>query len=508
MSDQPEPKRSLSEISHLFLSGIRDRQTQGAPRPVRKPPPKAAVSIDLSPEEFAQVFGNGEPEPRNPNARIAPITALIGAHLNGKQFDYAKRYARHLAMRIGRIGLIELDASEFRLMCFDRSDESMPVAHGEAMPVESYDPRQMVEAMEEMNCDVRAWLLLLPSPRVPEARRLLRDVERWVMLSTCDHDGVVSCYRNLKGLADLHRPSLSLALLDATSEDDAARVARKLTGVCQQFLGWHVDDQTVVHDTDRVSEHLVMCCRPTRDKAQLASAPQWDIVSDFLTRAKSQPMEEEKLSHAPTMEVDHAESTAAAERDLKQMVAEVVVTPAEASAAVSGGTSGAPVEAAPMAFSAASSSGAPMPPVDAADNEVIDLVAGDSADAILASVLHAAPRDLIECPIRPPMCPGARLAVTRERGLALLAVTGKGLTDLRAIGQSYRWLIENRPLIAMAMPQFAIDAHRLPSLRLFVDHADLTADVLQPMLQTGNVTVQAYRKLRWGGKTGLLLEAA
>jgi hypothetical protein len=36
----------------------------------------------------------------------------------------------------------------------------------------------------------------------------------------------------------------------------------------------------------------------------------------------------------------------------------------------------------------------------------------------------------------------------------------------------------------------------------------MTAEILQPMLQASNVTVQAYRKLRWGGKTGLLLEAA
>jgi hypothetical protein len=31
---------------------------------------------------------------------------------------------------------------------------------------------------------------------------------------------------------------------------------------------------------------------------------------------------------------------------------------------------------------------------------------------------------------------------------------------------------------------------------------------LQPMLQGDHVTVKTYRKLRWGGKTGLLLEAA
>ena len=40
------------------------------------------------------------------------------------------------------------------------------------------------------------------------------------------------------------------------------------------------------------------------------------------------------------------------------------------------------------------------------------------------------------------------------------------------------------------------------------DGHDLSADLLQPVLQSDHVTVQSYRKLRWGGRTGLLLEAA
>ncbi len=115
---------------------------------------------------------------------------------------------------------------------------------------------------------------------------------------------------------------------------------------------------------------------------------------------------------------------------------------------------------------------------------------------------------LIECPVKAPMYPQGVLAVNRDRRLVILAVARQGLGELRAIGQAYRWIIENRPLLAMAMPQFSIDAHALPCLQLLVDRADLSADLLQPMLQSGNVTVQTYRKLRWGEKTGLLLEAA
>src|SRR5687767_11839515 len=63
LMDQQPPNRRLSEISHLFLSDVRDRQTDSAPRPVRKPPGSfnGDVSVDLTPEEFAQVFSDAPP---------------------------------------------------------------------------------------------------------------------------------------------------------------------------------------------------------------------------------------------------------------------------------------------------------------------------------------------------------------------------------------------------------------------------------------------------------------
>src|SRR5215204_5733802 len=124
MSDHDaKPNRPLSEISHLFLSSIRDAAGNGQPRPQRTPP-KTNVSMDLTPEEYAQVFGaqaasEGTPAQHLEQERIAPVTAVIAAHLNGRQFDRVKEYARHLAGPRKRIGLIEADASEFRLMCFD-----------------------------------------------------------------------------------------------------------------------------------------------------------------------------------------------------------------------------------------------------------------------------------------------------------------------------------------------------------------------------------------------------
>jgi len=54
----------------------------------------------------------------------------------------------------------------------------------------------------------------------------------------------------------------------------------------------------------------------------------------------------------------------------------------------------------------------------------------------------------------------------------------------------------------------SIDTNRTPQLRLLIDQADAGADILQPMLGSDHVTIQAYRKLRWGARMGLFLEAA
>jgi len=489
MSDHepnPDPKKTLSEISHLFLSSIRDKQTNGAPRPQRKGPgpqqdappkadakpqaaPRTDISIDLTPEEFAEVYGGAanlgasQAGPAEPASHpVAPVTAVIASHLNGKQFDRVKEYARHLASQFGRVGLIELDASEFRLMCFEPGatpGDLADAAAATAAQPECYDARQIAEAIEELGCDVKRWLVLLTTPRVPEAKALLRQVDHWALLTTCDHDGVVAAYRTLKGLAEPSHP---------------------------------------VRRSFRIAEHLVLLCRPTRDKAQMANPPQWSIVGDFLARARAAaPAPVEATADEGVIEATEpsAETVGETMQELDQTIA--VEAPTETTAVVGSAT--------PPAASHPATP--PTPP--AAYDEVLELPdQGATAEAVLSAVLKQNNGTFVECPVRAPMCGEVRLAVGRDRGIVLFAVAREGLGELRSIGQALRWVNENRALLGMALPQFAIDASQSPRLRLLVDQSDLSADVLQPVLRSEYVTVQSYRKLRWGGRTGLLLDAA
>lgn len=558
MSDQPQHNTpdDLREISHLFLSNVRDLQTGGARRPTRIPPggKRPDVSIDLTPEEFARMTGGTDlgglldaPDAddvrptltASAGLRQVPVSAVLASHLNGSQFERVKQYARHLAAKVGRVGLIELEASEFKLMSFEPSSPALDPATnenvdpaqlreamlGEAMRhAEAYDLSHVAEAINEMHEDVAHWLLLLPSPRTPEARAVLRQIDRWVMLSTCDHDGVVSCYRTIKSLADLFRhnttadangttdlpgtPSLSLATF-ADDDGEAERVYGKLWSVCKQFLDWPITSDPRVLQTADVAEHAIMSVRPTHDKAQLASSAQWEIVSSFLVSVQppltmtTEAVDDANIEEATlaTDEVRHIADIpmpampAGARGEAPTL--RIVQPPVNASAILPEPTNDEPKRVPTMSLT------------NDLGDDVIDLADGDdSSGALLSSICRHETGAIVECPVRPPMCPDARLAVDRNHGLVLLACARRGLADLTVVGKAYAWLIENRGLVAMALPQFSVDAHALPKLRLIVDQADLSAESLQSLVQSGSVSVQAYRKLRWGGRTGVLLQAA
>ncbi len=322
-------------------------------------------------------------------------------------------------------------------------------------------------------------------------------------------------------MAESYRPTLSLSLLNPIDEAENERVQQKLADVCLQFLNWELHDELAVQKTARVTETLVLCCRPTRDKGQMAAAPQWSIVEQFLQGLKATQVIPEDPQNQTEHEVESmnesfdetsdAPSDAPSDEPSDQPTDEAEAAAVEE---LQSARLGGPARVRPPrpAWPATASNFAPslVSAMSRPDTtvEVIDLPTDGGTESILTAILRQNHGQMIECPIRAPMCDGARLAITRDRGIVLLAVAREGLSELRAIGQAYRWISENRALIAMAIPQFAIDAHRTPMLRLLVDHADASADVLQQIMQAEHVTIQAYRKLRWGKKTGLFLEAA
>jgi hypothetical protein len=489
MPGSPNKAPSLSEISHLFLSSLRDRATGGATPPKRIPPKSSAASVDLTPEEFGRVL---QP-PAGDAPPVPPVRLLLAAHFGGKRHEAARRYAASLAATGKRVGLILIDAGEFRVIAFE-PDLEQPA---EAAPTDAFDGRAIRQALTELNCDLDLWLLATGNPRLPEARNLMRLASHWILLTACDHESIVAAYRCLKSVEDIGRPRLSIAAVGASSESDALAAFRRLAAVAGQFLRWPAEAEPWAGPVEEPAGCDVIRVAASTDKAQLASSAHWQIIEELLEQARLAPAEAcagRVPQPAPEMEEpavnqnldrpDHTEHCGPAVMD---------AAPQAATQTVATG---------PRLVASAAPGAVPL-------DEIIDLPdISAGSEAILDAVMGAARGELVECPIRPPACPSARLAVTRDRRLMVLAVARQGLEDLRAIGLALKWVQENRQLLAMALPQFSLDGGLAPTLRLLVDQADSDAAVLQPLFAISTVKVRTYRRLRWGEKTGLLLDAA
>lgn len=483
--DQHPPQRRLSEISHLFLSEVRAKQTGNAPRPVRRPPGSfnGDASIDLTPEEFAHVFEDCDPN-AVPRKQYKPVRVVVAHHLGESMGQRVRELAGMLCQDGSRVGIIYADAGEVRLCCVEHNPHNGPVA--EDFPTEPLEAQRIEQALTEMDQDVDEWLLLLPDSHCVESRAILRSVGSWLLITGVEHDAVVESYRTLKGLCDGYLPDLSIAVAGAGDEDELRKTHQKLAGVCQQFLKLKARPFGAIEASVNLAEHVVLQASSSFNKAQLAAAPQWQVIRGLVAGA-SEPIPRPMKKPAP--------------------VAKPAMTP---TMAPSTSPSMTMAESYPQSDSANNASAAAPVPVATADgySNIVDLPDADGAPmAIIQAVLRGS-NDLVESPIKAPAAPDAVIAVSRDHRLVMLANPRQGFTDMRAIAQAYRWLNENRALIAMALPQFSIDLHALPRLELLVNHADMTADILQPLLASNNVVVRAYRKLRWGAKTGLLLEAA
>lgn len=619
-------RRNLSEISHLFLSDLRSgpdrtppRRTppgaepadppQAAPQAAPRAEPPAPVphafadesvtgsdeeddyhgdeSIDLTPDEFAdlvaQQFGGSasgaelgdeadrEGQPHARGTRHPRVCAVIGARLNGTFVRRSCQYAASLCeTKEETVGVVVVEPDRLRVLGVSSTGNT-----DAEKPEEISDVEGLRAAFNELQCDIRQWLVVLPDPHLPAARRLLGRLEQWVLLATADHDGVVSSYRTLKGLCELpvgddecpegrshhEGPRIMLALLDAPNATEAHRHARKLVGVCKQFLDLELaagqsgpPAGAVSHSAGHATQEILVS---RLESAEMARAI-WAVVenalcdSSVVSRVDHQHASIGQAQSSSTPPTPPAAMFDSRQTSSSQQSAPVVdsrfIPPiahpvdrpqanrhesapqrthqSRAAAAAQGNPKPQSVrrqlideiripDIARPVGSTRQQADAPTPPTDetsrpaatpaqrvTTSDEVIDLPAGSGvADVVLDRL------EVVTTPIVPPMLPGGKLCVDREGGLMLIAAASPGLNDLGVIGRAMTWVAESRQLLTMALAQYRLSSADV-RLHLLVSHADADADALRPLLGTGRVSVQRYRRLTWGGRCGVLLEAA
>ena len=449
--------RRLSDISHLFLSDVRKKQTGDDARPARTPPGgfTGDVSVDLTPEEFANMM---TPTPAGGPA-FKPLRAVIAHHFGETMTDRV----RDLAVATsgdGPVGVIYADGGTVRVCFVDPRDAD---DGAEEAVTEPLNTARLREVLVELDQDVKQWLLVLPDHRSPDTQAVLARARHWTLLTAADHDGVVAAYRALKGVCGDNRPTLGVSVCDPADADEADKSARKLAGVCEQFLKVGLAVGPVVRRTASARE---VCLLEAAGEA--GGETHWAVLAALADGAADAPV--------------------AAARP-------VVQTPA-------------PVTAFDRPAPVMRSVPAPPTPADDVTPTVIDLPDADASPAAMLRAVIEASGEWTGSSISPPALPDAVVAVSRDRRLTLLAVARPGLADWRTLASALRWMAENRGLIAMAAPHLNIDAALEPRLHVLVDAADAAALAAHPLLASGGVTAAGYRKVRWAGRTGLLLDAA
>ncbi|MDB5327369.1 MAG: hypothetical protein JWM57_2938 [Phycisphaerales bacterium] len=468
--DYKPTSRRLSEISHLFLSDVRKKQTDGATPPTRTPPSQTPggfrgdLSVDLTPEEFANMM-----RPATDTAIFKPARIVLAHHLGEAMADRVRDLAATLAGQRS-VGIVYADLAGVRVCCVDSNSEETV----EECAVEPLDAQRFREVLVELDQDVAEWLIVLPDPRTSEAAGLLGHAANWTLLSGADHESVVAAYRTLKGVVGDAKPALSLSIFGAETPEDVEKTARKLAGVCEQFLKVGIATGPAIIDAPDAREACLL-------DALAEGNVHWQVLTALVDSAAAPG---ENTTPAPVVTATIAATPTPH-----------IVTPA------------APVARAIAAMPPVMRMTPQAPAADDAET-ILDLIDADATPAgILRSFIHGA-GEFVESPVKPPMLADAVVAVGRDRRLTLIAVAKPGLTELRSVAAGLRWMLENRSLIVMAVPQLAIDSSIEPRLHLIVDQADADADAMQPLLAAGSVTVAAYRKVRWAGRAGLLMQAA
>jgi hypothetical protein len=525
-----KPSRSLSEISHLFLSTLRENTGgEGRARPVRIPPGERAASPRGD---------DGTADSADEPTQRKRVTGIVTAQLDDQVTEATLAYAASLASRGERVGVMTVDATEFKLQIVE-CDSDVPASEPEVSDLS--DARLMTETVRELNHDVDRWLFVVGDRRRPEARAIFSRVDDWTMLTTCDHDGIVAGYRTLKGLAEGAKSPLAIALMDAQGHEQSARAFDKLASVCRQFLDWDVSHERLETDVENARAYTVLWCHGPRDAAP-ADAPQWGVVEGFLelppdaaaNAAHYGTSAETALGGAATQinDVDDefdAEALAMIDATDERSSVDIpslarpIGRPAPIKQSSDQGSEDETMSMPSPAMLNGELSAGPLKRPGPTTNDVSDSFAFNNVASSVdpsgevielpdgVSVLSAFLRGnnaLLTTPIAPPMCPGATVAVGRDRGLVLVAQAGTNLAGMDAIAAAVRWLDDSKQLIAMAMPQLTIDAARPTIVQLLIDHADRSAEGLRPLLGNSRITIRSYRRLRWAGRNGLLLDAA
>lgn len=449
----------IASMAELFLSGVREGVGEGRARPVRVPPGGGSGGMKVAEVERSSAEVGG--------GRGGAVWVVAGGHVGSAVVGRVLgEVARKLAggERGRRVGVLGYGEGRVRLGLVDSG-----LPGDSAEPPEAGTARELTDAAVELSGEVDAWVVGTDDVRssgvvVDAAGGVGGGVEGgWVVPVEAGEDGRVDAYRTIKSLASrgggagVGRGRLILAAVGP----GAMGVVGQLREVMRKFLLWDAADALVVGEDAAGEVHPLVTAAMT--------GPEWGQVQRLVVEGRGEAHWLGEVSAEPDRE-SAAEPVKAVAGPGKAVVAPVVMR----------------------------STGE--------ESDVIEL-AEEGPSGVLAAVV-AASKGWSDCEV--PVPAGVACRVMAEEGdsggtAVLLAVVGSGDRELVQVGKAVGWLSEHLELVARAARPVVVKPERGLRVVLYVPTA--LRGQLSGLVRAG-VEVMGYRPLRWGGRLGVLVEAA
>ncbi|MFN4242245.1 MAG: hypothetical protein ACK4PI_03305 [Tepidisphaerales bacterium] len=465
--------------------------------------------------------GRDEPPPR-----VCYLVA--GSHVSAAVAQrVVAEVARSLVGAGRRVGTLQYAGGRVRL---GLADGELPTDANET--AESATARELHDAAAELSADVDGWvvatddlrstaLALEMSAAVPMGGSM--PATGWVVPVAAGEEGRVEAYRTVKALAtwvsgrgpasentesgrDAGGTGAPWAgrgrLVLAATEPAAMAVVGQLREVIRKFLSWDAADALLVGEASQTDVHPLMSAVLTPDE--------WSVVQSSVL-----------LPHT-AHRGDAAEPAQAA----AGQAGEPSETPMDSAAAAGDGMGAGvskgqtPTETTTVEVPADAVQTERRGPTAAdraetyptlgwsADDPVVIELPSATAEGVLEAVLEASP-EWQDCDVPVPATVPCRVVADRTGRAVLVAAVdrepAKMGSEVVQVGRAAGWLQEHLTLVARAARPIRVEPSLGVHVVVYVPTA--TRPHLASLVQAG-VEVVGYRSLRWGGRLGLLVEAA
>ncbi len=497
------PRRSMADITQLFMAGAKTSPTVAQPAVIPPPAPQPLKSkADLErellglPAEFKTLPARTPPAPAD--AVAANASYLIPSRPTPELIASLRRWAK---ARGASFGVISLDAHALRILQIDGRDKPAIAPAISIQPNGGLD-MQLGRVLYEIRDAVSQWIIACPDePGL--SKRLLSLAHEHVLVCGFQDDGLIDAYRSLKSFnSDSEEIAGVRLLLEAPSQALAQRWHQRLNGVTKEFL--HQELALEHFTAGPLADIGCVAMIPTADLPADQTAALGQAIEDFFRDAPEQSEESEQAAETADLPAEVIESLRA---PVPEDPIHTIIAPEERAALEDNWPKIQPPPPTPLPAKAPAIAAAPVPAVPPSGDalHVYDVPAPQAKSDQWLALEQAIPQlhsGSVILEARPPWDHAALAVDTQKQLHAWIMASGSDPFEWPAIKA---WADAHRDLIALTCRDL-----KLNTAKPVQAHVVLPLDTPSAAMQRAWPTdIKWYRlqKVQWQDRCGVAVVA-